>query len=422
MVRVRHQENGSCSNGTTSVDSITVAVTYSTFNDLLGQLHPATGVANLPSDVCKQADFGFVVDRSGSIGSASGADAAEKNGIKGFVDAFQGMGGSGLYAGTRFGGSTATATTFTSGFIAAGPFKTAVDGLPGTNGRTPTGAGIATGSGNAANNRLTAPNIMFVVTDGSPNVPWSSANVDTNYPQDRQGWLVGANAAIDAANAARAAGWFVKAIFVGAPDTGLPFSSADDLTWVQTVMSRIGGGSYTPVGSFNDLASGLLISAGCPTATIAKSNDATAPVLRGATVHYTVSVGVAFGPADVTVSDNLPNSFGAASNFKLDGTSFSPTGTDPLVWVMNDLATGAHQLTYDVVVAADTAAGDYVNTASITSGPPCGDSCSATSTVTVALPKPAHLTLVKNVSGGQASASGLDPDCDRPDDDLRQDR
>jgi uncharacterized repeat protein (TIGR01451 family) len=359
----------------------------------IGSLTPGTTNPSLPSDVCKEADFGFVVDRSGSIGSASGADAAEKNGIKGFVDAFLGVGGSGLYAGTRFGGSSDTATRFTSGFVAPASFKTAVDGLPDTNGRTPTGAGITSGSGNTLANRGTAPNVLFVVTDGSPNVP----DGGLGYPSNPNAWLNAANVAIAAANAARAAGWVVKAIYVGAPDSGLPFSSADDQLWVNAVMTQIGGGSFTQIANFNTLASALLIASGCPTATIAKTNDASGPVHRGDTVHYTITVGVAFGPADVTVSDNLPNNFGTASNFKLDGSSFSPTGTDPLIWVLNGLATGTHKLTYDVVVGAATATGNYVNTASITQGPPCGSSCSATSTVTVALVPAPILVVAKAV-------------------------
>ncbi len=212
-----------------------------------------------PTDVCKQADFGFVVDRSGSIGSA-GAEGAEESGITGFVDAFAAAGGDAVYAGARF--NNQAAATFTNGFVSPSSFKSAVNALNGTSGRTPTGEGINAGSGNTANNR-SAPNVLFVVTDGSPNVPWSNANINTNYPSDPNGWLAGANDAIAEANAARAAGWIVLSIYVGAPDSGLPFSSADDQTWVQTVMKRIGGGSYTSVANFNGLVDALLIASGC---------------------------------------------------------------------------------------------------------------------------------------------------------------
>ena len=219
-------------------------------------MHLGTGNAKLPPSFCKKADFGIVVDRSGSI---SVADAAEKNGIKGFVDAFQNAGGSGLYAGTRF--SDSSATPFTSGFVAAAPFKTAVDGLSGLGWLTPTGAGITTGSGLTANDRASAPNVLLVVTDGSPNVP----DGGYAYPSDPRSWLTGANAAIDAANGARAAGWVVLSIFVGAPDSELPFSDPDDQAWVDTVMDRIGGGTHTQIANFSSLASALLIASGCPT-------------------------------------------------------------------------------------------------------------------------------------------------------------
>ena len=221
---------------------------------IAGTLNPTP-----PTDVCKQGDFGFVVDRSGSIGSA-GAEGAEESGITGFVDAFAAAGGDAVYAGAKF--NDQAAATFTNGFVSPSSFKNAVNGLSGTNGRTPTGKGIKTGSGNTANNR-SAPNVLFVVTDGSPNVPWSNANINTNYPSDPNGWLAGANDAIAEANAARAAGWIVLSIYVGAPDSGLPFSSTDDQTWVQTVMKRIGGGSYTSVANFNGLVDALLIASGC---------------------------------------------------------------------------------------------------------------------------------------------------------------
>ena len=63
-----------------------------------------------------------------------------------------------------------------------------------------------------------------------------------------------------------------------------------------------------------------------------------------------------------------------------------------------------------MVVAADTAAGDYMNTASITSGPPCGDSCSATSTVKVALPLPetGSLQVTKKLTGDLTGFAGGD--------------
>ena len=324
-----------------------------------------------------------MIDRSGSIGDIPGAEAAEVNGVDGFVTAFEAI-GNGQYAGTAF--STSSIANIPGGFQSAALFPSALDlNIGGTGGYTPTGAGITMATANTANDRLSAPNVMFVITDGSPNVPWSDPDISVNYPQDAQGWLIGANAAIDAANAARSAGWIVKAIFVGQPDAGLSEAMADPGQWVADVMTAIGGGDYTSIANFNNLAATLLIASGCPTASIAKTNDAEGPVHSGDTVHYTITVKVAFGPASVTVSDDLPNNFGTPSNFELDGSPFSPTGSDPLVWILNGLTTGTHTLTYDTVVAADTATGDYLNTASITEGPPCGDVCSATSAVSVVI-------------------------------------
>ncbi len=76
---------------------------------------------------------------------------------------------------------------------------------------------------------------MFVVTDGSPNVPNTHGD-DLNNPET---WLQGANGAIDAANVARGP-YVVKAFYVsedGPPadpgDTNLPFSPAGDVQWAK---------------------------------------------------------------------------------------------------------------------------------------------------------------------------------------------
>lgn len=235
----------------------------------LTSLHAGTSNPRLPNDVCKKADFGFVIDLSDSI-ATSGKFAAEKSGSKAFADAFQAAGGDGLYAGTRFRESAAD--TFTSGFVVSATFKTAVDGLPSPGGYTPTGAGITTAAGNTAGDRAAAPNVMFVITDGSPN--WPPPYPDTSDPA---AWLTGANAAIDAANAARSDGWVVLAIYVGTPDSSMPFGTAGNLAWVQAVMNGIGGGSYTQLSNFTSLVNGLLISVGCPTAPPAPTPTPTEP-------------------------------------------------------------------------------------------------------------------------------------------------
>jgi von Willebrand factor type A domain len=222
-----------------------------------GQLHSGTGNPGITDNVCNQADFGFAIDLSSSIGTG-GNFAPEKNGAKAFADAFQGAGGDGLYAGTRFSGDTAS--TFTSGFVSAANFKTAVNGLPSPNGTTPTSAGIAKAAGNTAGNRASVPNVMFVITDGSPNRPPTNGSLSSAAT-----WLTAANAAIDAANSARSAGWIVEAIYVGTPDASMPWGSSGNALWVQAVMTQIGGGSYTQLSSFTSLVNGLLVSVGCPT-------------------------------------------------------------------------------------------------------------------------------------------------------------
>ena len=160
-------------------------------------------------------------------------------GITGFVDAFAAAGGDGIYSGTRFNGTSAN--TMTSGYDSAAAFKADVVGLTNPNGTTPTAAGINTGAGNDSGDRGDAPNVMFVVTDGSPNVPGGDLG-------DPPTWLQAANAAIDAADGARGDGYVVKAVYLstaGDPgDTTLPFSSAGDAAWAKKVMQEIGGGSY----------------------------------------------------------------------------------------------------------------------------------------------------------------------------------
>ena len=83
------------------------------------------------------------------------------------MDSFQAAGGDGRYSGTRFNnGGTAA---LTSGYASAATFTTAVNGLNNPSRYTPTAMGINAGAGNNTHDRAGVPNIMFVVTDGSPN-------------------------------------------------------------------------------------------------------------------------------------------------------------------------------------------------------------------------------------------------------------
>ena len=123
-----------------------------------------TGTSNvIPSGICAAGNFSFIVDKSGSINSTELGQM--KTGINAFVDAYE-VGGTGAYRLTTFNDGS---SSHVFGYGAAGPFKTAVTGLSGTDGLTPTAAGI--GTGDVDNGANTDPNVMFVVTDGSPNQP-----------------------------------------------------------------------------------------------------------------------------------------------------------------------------------------------------------------------------------------------------------
>ena len=291
---------------TVQVDYVAVRVSYRTIND---------GTANgaLSGAVCDAADFNFAIDMSGSIG-AQGSIPSNlpdlKAGITEFVAAFQNAGGDGRYSGSRF--NAGGAATMTSGYQNAATFTAAVNGLTSPEGLTPTQAGINTARGNNANDRAGVANVLFVVTDGSPNVPNTHGD-DLTVPET---WLQGANGAIGAADAARAGSgagkYVVKAVYLstaGDPgDTNLPFSPAGDSQWAQAVMTEIGGGSFLPA-DFESFVDDLFQAIGCPppSVVIIKTADA-GTVSAGAQIGFTIGVNNQGGrPAnDVVVTDNLP--------------------------------------------------------------------------------------------------------------------
>ena len=89
-----------------------------------------TNNPGLSGTVCQSGDFNFIIDMSGSIAAQGDLPSnlqQMKDGINGFVNAFQGAGGDGRYAGTKFSGSSAS--TITSGYTAFGTFQTAVNAL-----------------------------------------------------------------------------------------------------------------------------------------------------------------------------------------------------------------------------------------------------------------------------------------------------
>ncbi len=368
-LEVRNEDPGSACSGTTSLDWVTASITFRTIND--GASNPALG-----SDVCEAADFNFVIDMSGSIG-AQGSTPSNlpdlKAGITGFVTAFQGAGGDGTYSGTRFNASSTAALT--SGYTNATTFNNAVNGLSGPTGLTPTSAGIDAAAANNAHDRAGIPNVMFVVTDGSPNKPNTHGD-DLNNPET---WLQAANAAVASADDARAGSgaskYIVKAVYLstaGDPgDTSLPFSNAGDSQWATAVMDRIGGGSHLDsdfAGFVNDLFEAI----GCapPATTITKvADDPT--VDAGDQIGFTIKVTNAGGSAahDVVMDDNLPDTAGTDWSISpsVDGCAISGSaGNQALHCNFGTIAAGAHK---SVHVISDTgkSCGTYDNTATFTS-------------------------------------------------------
>ena len=288
---------------TFSVDYFDVAITYRTI-DAHSTNNPA-----LDDTVCDAANFTFVIDMSGSIAAQGNIPSNlgdMVSGIKQFVTDFE-MSGDGKYAATRF--NAGAASNLTAGFIDAGPFQTVMTNLGNQtpSGLTPTQLGIDTGDGNIAN---PGPGqlIMFVITDGSPNVPNTHGDDLTNPDT----WLQGANGAIAAADVARNP-FVVKAFYVsqdGPPadpgDANLPFSPAGDSQWAQAVMTQIGGGSFLP-GDFDSFTDELFEAIHCePDIRVVKDGNGT--IQAGAQAAYTIEVkNIGDGTAhNVELTDNLP--------------------------------------------------------------------------------------------------------------------
>ena len=400
-LQIRNEDPGSGCSGTTSLDWVTARVTYRTIDGGTSNPKPS-------GDICEAADFNFVIDMSGSIGAQGGTPSNLPDlitGINGFVAGFQNAGGDGLYSGTRFNGSSTAALT--SGYKSAAMFSSVVGGLSNPNGLTPTAAGITAAAGNNANDRAGVPNVMFVVTDGSPNKPNSHgddlANPDT--------WLTAANAAVAAADAARAGsganGYIVKAVYLstaGDPgDTSLPFSSTGDSKWAQKVMDEIGGGTHLAA-DFTGFIDDLFTAIGCPppSVEITKVADDTT-VDAGDQIGFTVKVTNAGGKAahDVAVSDNLPDTSGTDWSISpaVSGCSITGSpGNQALHCDFGTLNAGAHKSVH-VASGTGSACGKYENTATFTSSE--GQAGEASASVNV---RCAHIDITKVADAASVSA------------------
>ena len=355
--------------GTTSLDWVTASVTYRTVNQ--GTANPA-----LVDDVCESADFAFAIDMSGSIGTQGSTPSNLpdlKAGITGFVTGFQNAGGDGKYSGARFNGSSTS--NLTSGYTDPDTFNAAVNGLTNPNGLTPTAAGIGAAAGNNGNDRAGVPNVLFVVTDGSPNKPNTHGD-DLGNPDT---WLTAANAAVAAADDARAGSgasrFVVQAVYLstaGDPgDTSLPFSPAGDLQWATEVMDQIGGGTHLDA-DFSGFVNDLFEAIGCPppsTKITKVADDAT--VDAGDQIGFTITVTNSGGKAAhaVAVDDNLPDTAGTNWSISPAVTGCSITGSPGSQALHCDFGTlnaGAHKSVH-VVSGTGKACGTYDNTASFTS-------------------------------------------------------
>ncbi len=375
-LELRNNDPGADCDGasTTSVDFLDVQVTYRTI---------INGTTNPPisSALCNTADFNFVIDMSGSIGpqGSSPSNLPDlKAGIIDFVDTFQAAGGDGRYSGTRFNGSSVAGIT--SGYVVADDFKAAVDALAGPTGLTPTASGIQTASGNNAGGRTGVQNIMFVLTDGSPNRPNTHAD-DLSVPET---WLEGANAAIAAADGVRGTGvnkFHVKAVYLSAPgdpgDISLPFSAAGDEQWASRVMTEIGGGSFLDA-DFSDFADELFDIIACPPpdpADIAITKVADDPTVdAGEQIGFTITVSNV-GDVEATgvaLTDDLPaggdldwsiESQTGISGCTIAGAVGSQSIDCPTVSLAGGVSYSIHIVSGTSIASADT----VPNTASVTS-------------------------------------------------------
>ncbi len=243
--------NNNCNTSTVTVNaaSNTQLCQGGNVNACIALLHNDNGPQLNPANSCSGIDANFVIDRSFSIDSTE--LAALKGGVTSFANV---LAGGSKFSGTQF---STTAEGITNGYVDAATFNTAVNAIA-TQLYTWTEGGIQVGAANNANGTAN-PDMMFIVTDGSPNQTDGSGSGNTN---DMLTWVNAANDAIDAANLARA-NYVVRAVFAGEADPNIPLSTTGDKqAFANAVLTRIGGGSFLQ-GAWTEIADNLLESAGC---------------------------------------------------------------------------------------------------------------------------------------------------------------
>ncbi|MBK7723947.1 MAG: VWA domain-containing protein, partial [Dehalococcoidia bacterium] len=246
--------NNACANSTVTVNTAASNTDLCVAGDVsacIALLIGHNGPQQNPPDACSGIDANFVIDRSLSISDSELSQL--QGGITSFASA---LAGGSKFAGTQF---STTAETITSGYQSAATFNTAVNAID-QQFYTWTEGGIQTGAGNTANGTAN-PDMMFIVTDGSPNQDDSSGNDSLSLSMT---WVNAANDAIAAANAARTAGFVVRAVYAGDPDTNMPASwdAAERLAFANAVLTGLGGGTFLS-GSWDRSPRNLLQSAGC---------------------------------------------------------------------------------------------------------------------------------------------------------------
>ncbi|MEO8541641.1 MAG: hypothetical protein ABI577_18015, partial [bacterium] len=318
-----NENNNSCSN-TVTVNTQQNGCAAGDVNACIALLIDHNGPQLNPANACSGIDANFVIDRSGSIDSTE--LAALKGGINSFAST---LAGGSVFSGTAF---HTTMGPQTSGYVSAATFATYINGLS-TGTYTWTEGGIQGATTNTAN-ATTNPDMMFIVTDGGPNQTDGTGSGNLNDPLD---WVNAANDAITAANAARTAGFIVRAVYAGDPDSNMPFAGdAAKIAFANAVLTGLGGGSFLS-GSWDQIADNLLLSAGCDP-TVNKSNGVPGTIVGGkyTTVDWTITLtnSALSAKTGVVVTDASANNLISVTQVGTGGSCTPGTGAGPWTCVI----------------------------------------------------------------------------------------